>query len=543
MLRPRQLRVKFYEDMKEALAPSKVTPIKYDRPTSIGSGAEAAGVVGERLLAAYLAKQKKDAEAADIKAAGAMLDKFYAPQEEWNEEEYGSTPDTLRAATMPGALTADVGSQEMPIESYGAMGPDGMPAALGAPNAALGAPIDIEQPYALGTDEEDDDANWMSAPEHAEFYKRAAAEAQTEFDAENVPGLPAVMKADRGGAYNTANGVRGPRSEAMLAALRGEGRALEMEEAERDRTLAETIAKEKRQQANAMELKAAPGNTKAGADTANIKDYKFQKELEDKYPPTIGPDGEKIDSPQVVAFKMNLGGNRPVDGGNEYYVKDQRTGEWKSIIKKGLNPKDDPKYQTLIENQKQQQTRAQLRIDGGVSASKAIPDIKRSIQLLSGIKTGGIDALKLWAKGKFGVETGDEGLLSNMLAKNVLSQLRQTFGAAFTAKEGQWLKEIEAGIGKSNAGNLAILNRVLKKAENYYQIGLSSADIMGDNSTMEAMKLQYGLDKTPEAEKQTSTSSTGPSLEDLKALQAKRLKEKMLKAAQSQNLGGRISGY
>jgi len=544
MLRPRYSQVKFYEDMKEALAPSKVTPIKYEtagRP--LGSTAEVAAKVGKEWLAAYLAKQKKDAEAADIKAAGAMLDKFYAPQEEWNEEEYGSTPDTLRAATMPGALTADVGSQEMPIESYGAMGPDGMPAALGAPNAALGAPIDIEQPYALGTDEEDDDANWMSAPEHAEFYKRAAAEAQTEFDAENVPGLPAVMKADRGGAYNTANGVRGPRSEAMLAALRGEGRALEMEEAERDRTLAETIAKEKRQQANAMELKAAPGNTKAGADTANIKDYKFQKELEDKYPPTIGPDGEKIDSPQVVAFKMNLGGNRPVDGGNEYYVKDQRTGEWKSIIKKGLNPKDDPKYQTLIENQKQQQTRAQLRIDGGVSASKAIPDIKRSIQLLSGIKTGGIDALKLWAKGKFGVETGDEGLLSNMLAKNVLSQLRQTFGAAFTAKEGQWLKEIEAGIGKSNAGNLAILNRVLKKAENYYQIGLSSADIMGDNSTMEAMKLQYGLDKTPEAEKQTSTSSTGPSLEDLKALQAKRLKEKMLKAAQSQNLGGRISGY
>lgn len=237
MLRPRYSQVKFYEDMKKALAPAKVEPIKYARPTSIGSGAEVAASVGGELLDAILAKQKKDAEAADIKAAGAMLDKFYAPQEEWNEEEYGSTPDTLRAATMPGALAADVGSQEMPIESYGAMGPDGMPAALGAPNAALGAPIDIEQPYAAGTDEEDDDANWMSAPEHAEFYKRAAAEAQTEFDAENVPGLPAVMKANRGGAYNTANGVKGPRSNAMLAALRGEGRALEMEEAERDRTL------------------------------------------------------------------------------------------------------------------------------------------------------------------------------------------------------------------------------------------------------------------------------------------------------------------
>jgi hypothetical protein len=270
------------------------------------------------------------------------------------------------------------------------------------------------------------------------------------------------------------------------------------------------------------ELKAAPGNTKAGKRTANIQDYNFLEQLKKDHPPVENANGEMVDSPQVVSFRMSMGGNRPVDGGNEYYVRDPETGEWKSIIKRGLKPENDPKYKALIENQKQQQTRAQLRIDGGVSASKAIPDIKRSIQLLSGIKTGGIDALKLWAKTKFGVETGDEGLLSNMLAKNVLSQLRQTFGAAFTAKEGQWLKEIEAGIGKSNAGNLSILNRVLKKAENYYQIGLSSADIMGDKSTMEAMKLQYDLDKTPEAEKQASPT--------LKQIDAALLKKRKLTA-------------
>lgn len=306
MLRPRQSRVKFYEDMKEALAPSKVTPIKYARPpTSIGSGAEVAAKVGEEWLAAYLAEQKKDAEAADIKAAGAMLDKFYAPQEEWNEEEYGSTPDTLRAATMPGALTADVGSQEMPIESYGAMGPDGMPAALGAPNAALGAPIDIEQPYAVGADEEGDDANWMSAPEHAEFYKRSAAEAQTEFDAENVPGLPAVMKADSEGAYNTPNGVRGRRSDAMLAALRGKDSALKREEAERGR-VADLLTKKREHEAGLLseEQKFTKGQNRITRqhNLADTEEANRQAILLKQTPaPRVAVPGTDIPFPREVA--------------------------------------------------------------------------------------------------------------------------------------------------------------------------------------------------------------------------------------------------
>jgi len=243
MARSRYSQVKFYEDMKEALAPSKVKPIKYARPASIGSGAGVAAKVGEEWLAAYLAKQKKDAEAADIKAARAMADTFYKPQPDWNVETDGTTPDTLRAATMPGALTADVGEYDpdvMPFpEQWDYDGEEGqqlsMNDALGAPNAALGSPLDPGQAYAVGTDEEGDDANWMTPAEHKEFYENEALNAQAGFDAENLTGLPAVMEADRGGAYNTANGVRGPRSDVMLAALRGEGRALEREEAERVR--------------------------------------------------------------------------------------------------------------------------------------------------------------------------------------------------------------------------------------------------------------------------------------------------------------------
>jgi hypothetical protein len=459
---------------------------------------------------------------------------------------------------MPGALTGNVGAtydpnvKPFPGEDLydGTDTAQGMAAALGAPNAALGSPLDPGQAYAVGTDEEGDDANWMNPEEHKAFYENEALNAQAGFDKENPTGMARVDQGNYGVAepQSLLGQVFGgpapvPKEQintlAMRNLLMGDTIAKRESDEEQKREIAAATLKFNREK----ELKAAPGNTKAGKRTANIQDYNFLEQLKKDHPPVENANGEMVDSPQVVSFRMSMGGNRPVDGGNEYYVRDPETGKWKVVIKKGLNPKDDPKYKALIESQKQQQTRAQLRIDGGVSASKAIPDIKRSIQLLSEIKTGGIDALKLWAKTKFGVETGDEGLLSNMLAKNVLSQLRQTFGAAFTANEGQWLKEIEAGIGKSNAGNLSILNRVLKKAENYYQIGLSSADIMGDKSTMEAMKLQYDLDKTPAAEKQASTTSKGPSLEELRALKAKRLNEKMLNATQSRNLGGRLIGY
>jgi len=145
-----------------------------------------------------LGMQAAKLEDDDFAAARRMRDDYLKPQKDWNVEKDGTTPDALRAATMPGALTGNVGSQEMPIESYGAMGPDGMPAALGAPNAALGAPIDIEQPYAPGTDEEGDDANWMTPAEHKEFYENEALNAQAGFDKENPTGMARVDQGNYG---------------------------------------------------------------------------------------------------------------------------------------------------------------------------------------------------------------------------------------------------------------------------------------------------------------------------------------------------------
>tara|TARA_R110002126_G_scaffold2771_2_gene15367 strand:- start:2435 stop:4054 length:1620 start_codon:yes stop_codon:yes gene_type:complete len=462
----RYSQVKFYEDMKKALAPSKVKPIKYARPpTSIGSDIEAAAKVGEEWLAAYLAKQKKDAEAADIKAAGAMLDKFYAPQEEWNEEEYGSTPDTLRAATMPGALTADVGSQEMPIESYGAMGPDGMPAALGAPNAALGAPIDIEQPYAVGTDEEGDDANWMSALEHAEFYEKAAAEAQAGFDVDNVPGLPAVMKADRGGAYNTANGVRGPRSNAMLAALRGEGRALEMEEAERDRTLTADNLKYQRDLAaatlaasRAKELKRTPSGTPKPAKTVTTAAGVFILNAD-------GSLGRKLgDAPGLAGVLPNNGGSPGSNNGTTPSEPTVSSSGW--IIPKTPKPwiKMGPKAQGQAEiaYQKRTETRlAKLREDLGAARKLSI-GMKRFKILNAKQSTGGVTDRFL----PEAITTDDEKKEMISITDNFTPLMRQGLPGAASEKDVQMFKSGLPGISRNRAVNDKLADALIRRAEN-----------------------------------------------------------------------------
>ena len=63
----------------------------------------------------------------------------------------------------------------------------------------------------------------------------------------------------------------------------------------------------------------------------------------------------------------------------------------------------------------------------GLDAADSIPVIRRSIDLLDDIKTGGIQAGLLRAKQIFGVEGANEAELSANLGKNVLAQLKTSF--------------------------------------------------------------------------------------------------------------------
>ncbi len=131
--------------------------------------------------------------------------------------------------------------------------------------------------------------------------------------------------------------------------------------------------------------------------------------------------------------------------------------------------------------------RVQKTIQLGIDAVQGIPILRRSLQLLERIETGGIDAARLRAKQLFGVEGADEGELSANLGKAVLSRLRETFGAQFTEREGARLERMSAGFGKSAAANKRILRSSLKIIDNAAQRALEAARDSGDTAAEEQL--------------------------------------------------------
>ena len=61
------------------------------------------------------------------------------------------------------------------------------------------------------------------------------------------------------------------------------------------------------------------------------------------------------------------------------------------------------------------------------------------------------------------------------MRKNVLQQLKPTFGAAFTAREGEMLTEIEANETQSTASNIALLEDLLA----YSRLDIDRAKLRG----------------------------------------------------------------
>ena len=157
-------------------------------------------------------------------------------------------------------------------------------------------------------------------------------------------------------------------------------------------------------------------------------------------------------------------------------------------------------YLAQIESAKvagtQGESRIQTVINDGYTASQTLPTIKRSIGLLDGIKTGGFSKVQLWAKQAFGIESADEGELSNLLGKAVISQYRQVFGAQFTESEGEKLDTIEAGLGKSTEANIRVLNNVLKLAEKKVKLAKSLAEKRGDQDAILLMDTYSDFDLT-----------------------------------------------
>jgi hypothetical protein len=112
-----------------------------------------------------------------------------------------------------------------------------------------------------------------------------------------------------------------------------------------------------------------------------------------------------------------------------------------------------------------QEKRIQLAIDDGIDAAQRIPKLREARNILETVGTGSMNAVALAFKQRLGIASADESQLIYELAKNVLSQLKPTFGAAFTAREGDLLRRIEANTNNSTEGNMRLLDELLEALE------------------------------------------------------------------------------
>lgn len=187
--------------------------------------------------------------------------------------------------------------------------------------------------------------------------------------------------------------------------------------------------------------------------------------------------------------------------------------------------KQDIKNQGVTD--KLNRERRQGFINSAVDAADGYGVLKRSVDLLDSVATGGFDAAALRAKQLFGIESADEAELSSNMGKAILAQLKPIFGAAFTEKEGARLEAIEANFGKSTEGNKRLLKEAMEISDRAMRRGLAAAKDQGDEfvvNELERMMLDFEESKAETAPKlkniTNNTDLTNLSLEELKALRS-----------------------
>ena len=80
-----------------------------------------------------------------------------------------------------------------------------------------------------------------------------------------------------------------------------------------------------------------------------------------------------------------------------------------------------------------------------------------------------------------------------------MSQLKATFGAQFTEREGARLEAIEAGIGNSVKGNLRQINQLILMGNREIDRGLAAAKKANDQYAIEEIESWMNFEITDEA--------------------------------------------
>ena len=101
----------------------------------------------------------------------------------------------------------------------------------------------------------------------------------------------------------------------------------------------------------------------------------------------------------------------------------------------------------------------------GIRQARNIGRLRDALKILDRVETGGLASIGLKTRRALGLTDADEAMLAYTLRKNVLQQLKPTFGAAFTAREGDLLASIEANENQSTEANRALLEEMIREME------------------------------------------------------------------------------
>jgi hypothetical protein len=127
-------------------------------------------------------------------------------------------------------------------------------------------------------------------------------------------------------------------------------------------------------------------------------------------------------------------------------------------------------------------------IDLGVSSARQLPTLRRTRSLLDELNTGGFAGAATRIRNALGIAGADETELTTNMARSVLGQLKEIFGAQFTEREGDRLARIENGIGKSTEGNKRIIENLIEMAEFKTSRAIEAAKSTGDYFAIREME-------------------------------------------------------
>jgi hypothetical protein len=194
-------------------------------------------------------------------------------------------------------------------------------------------------------------------------------------------------------------------------------------------------------------------------------------------------------TPEYAAFMAN-GGN-PSRGQASAVTRTYDNGTVQQVLPDGSIKVFDPAGNEVTGQQRVDVLRAarEEQVDFKAAAAAATGEARASTARIQSTIDEGLDAAMGAATLRRGIDllqdiqTGDEGELSSTLGKAVLQQLKSTFGAQFTEREGDRLEGFSARMGSSTEANLRLLQQAYALVERSANRAIDAAYEIGDDRT------------------------------------------------------------